>query len=76
MSGTSSRVPILGSIPWLGALFRSDSSATTRNRFFVFLRCSVLRHDGFEDLKYLSGIELGEAGLDDGWPVLEPRIIR
>ena len=71
-----SRVPLLGSIPFLGHLFRNQSKSTTKNRFFVFIRCTVLRRSNFEDLKYLSEGSLDEAGLDDSWPRMEPRIIR
>jgi hypothetical protein len=35
-----------------------------------------MHRDDFEDLKYASAAPLAEAGLDDGWPVLEPRVIR
>ena len=45
-------------------------------RFFVFLRCNVLRDASFEDLKYLSREPLEQAGLDDGWPRLLPRVMR
>ena len=71
-----SRVPVLGSLPLVGGLFRSRSTSRSKSRFFVFMRCSVLQHDRFEDLKYLSAGDLDAADLDDGWPVLEPRIMR
>jgi hypothetical protein len=35
-----------------------------------------MRSDSFEDLKYLSRVDLDVAGLDDGWPVLEPLVMR
>jgi general secretion pathway protein D len=72
----SSRVPVLGSIPVLGALFASTSKSRTRSRFFVFIRANVLRSGGFEELRYLSQADLDASRVDDGWPVLEPRIIR
>ena len=75
-SDAQSQVPILGSIPGLGRLFESSSTTETKTRFFVFLRCNVLRSEGLEDLKYVSRADLAEAALDDGWPVLEPRVIR
>lgn len=71
-----SQVPLLGGVPLLGEFFKSRSKTVSRSRFFVFIRASVLRHDGFEDLKYLSRPALFDAGIDDGWPVLEPRVIR
>jgi general secretion pathway protein D len=71
-----SQVPILGDIPILGALFQSTHKGTTKTRFFVFIRASVLRAPQFEDLKYLSDREALAAGVDTGWPELEPRVIR
>lgn len=70
------RVPILGSLPIVGALFKSRSTTSQQSRFYVFLRCSVLRSASFEDLRYLSAPALAEVGLDDGIPVVEPRVIR
>jgi len=72
----TSQVPYLGRVPLLGALFRDTSTTKQKARFFVFLRCTVLRGDRLEDLKYSSQAPLAEAGLDDGWPKLEPRVIR
>ena len=71
-----SRVPLLGSLPIVGHLFQSRSTTMTRSRFFVFLRCNVMRGATFEELKYASEPMLQAAGIDDGWPELEPRLIR
>jgi len=73
---SSSRVPFLGSIPILGALFSSQSKTRTKSHFYVFLKTSVLRSQTFEDLRYLSAGDLAAAKLDDGWPKVQPRIIR
>jgi general secretion pathway protein D len=73
---SSSRVPLLGSIPILGALFSSQSKTKTRSHFYVFLRTTVLRSQSFEDLRYVSEHELAAAKVDDGWPHIQPRIIR
>lgn len=75
-SEVSSHVPLLGRIPVLGALFSNRTQTDNKSRFFVFLRCTVLREGRFEDLKYLSGPELTAARVEDGWPVLQPRVIR
>jgi type II secretory pathway component GspD/PulD (secretin) len=75
-SDTVSKVPLLGDIPWLGALFQNRSQTRSKSRFFVFLRCSVMRGTTFEELRYLSDVDLAAAGIDDGLPELEPRIIR
>ncbi|MBK8172697.1 MAG: hypothetical protein IPK60_20500 [Sandaracinaceae bacterium] len=71
-----SRVPWLGSVPLIGNLFKNQSRTKTKSRFYVFLRCNVMRSSRFEDLKYESSRALDQVGLDDGWPVMEPRVIR
>jgi general secretion pathway protein D len=71
-----SRVPLLASIPLIGHAFKSQRKSATRSRFYVFLRCSVLRSASFEDLRYASRPALAAAGIEDDLPVVEPRIIR
>lgn len=71
-----SQIPLLGDLPIIGELFKNRSRSQSRSRFYVFIRANVLRHDGFEDLKYLSDREAVAADFDDGWPVLEPRVIK
>lgn len=39
----SARVPLLGDIPILGRLFRSDSSSTTKRNLMVFIRPTIVR---------------------------------
>ena len=70
-----SQIPLLADIPLIGELFKNRSRSTTRSRFYVFIRANVLRHDGFEDLKYLSDRDVLAADVDDGWPVVKPRVI-
>ncbi len=70
-----SQVPGLGAIPLVGELFKNRSNSRSRSRFYLFIRANILRHDGFQDLKYLSDRQLMAVGLDDGWPQVEPRII-
>ena len=48
---TSQRVPILGSIPVLGRLFRSDSVNRTKRNLMVFIRPGILR-DGLDSARY------------------------
>ncbi len=71
-----SQVPGLGGIPLVGELFRNRSRTENRSRFYIFIRPSVLRRLDFEDLRYLSEAPLAAGGVDDGWPVVEPRVIR
>jgi general secretion pathway protein D len=71
-----SRVPWLGEIPILGNLFKNQSKDDTKSRFYVFLRCNVMRASGFEDLKYASDKQAAAVGIEDGWPRLSPRVMR
>lgn len=75
-SESESRTPVLGSIPVLGGLFRSESGSNSRTRFYLFIRATVMRSPGFERLRYLSDVRAGEVGVDTGWPEVEPVIIR
>jgi type II secretory pathway component GspD/PulD (secretin) len=71
-----SSVPVLGDIPLVGALFSTQSKTENKARFFVFLRCNVMRASGFEDLKFASQQDLADAAVDDGQPKMKPRIMR
>ena len=74
---SESRIPLLGSIPYLGALFRSRSNSTNESKFFVFIRVSVLRRSDFSDLRYMSEERAKQAGIPhEGDPQLEPQFIR
>ncbi len=70
------RLPVLGRIPLVGNLFKSTSKSSSRQRFFAFIRATTLRDSGFEELKYLSEAAVEETGIDDGWPKVQPRVIR
>jgi general secretion pathway protein D len=41
----STRVPLLGSIPLIGKLFRTESSTKTKTNLLVFIRASIMRDD-------------------------------
>jgi len=71
-----SQIPLVGDIPFIGEAFKNRSITSSRTRFFVFIRSDVLRHTSFEDLKYLSDRDVADAGVDDGWPEVKPRVIR
>lgn len=75
-SDAEDKVPLLGDIPVLGNLFKSTSDSTSRTRFYVLIRASILRDPGFERLKYFSDTQSEEAGATLGWPTVSPRIIR
>jgi type II secretory pathway component GspD/PulD (secretin) len=72
----TNQVPGFARIPLIGELFKNRSNTNSRNRFFVFIRANILRHRSFEDLKYLSEVAAGHVAVEDGWPVVEPRVIR
>lgn len=42
---SSSRVPLLGSIPLVGKLFRNDSNSKVKTNLLVFIRATVIRDD-------------------------------
>jgi len=42
---TSQKVPILGDIPFLGRLFRSDGETVTKRNLLVFIRPTIIRED-------------------------------
>ena len=73
---SESATPWLSDVPLLGALFRSTSESTTRSRFFVFLRCSVMRGQTFEELRFASRADLDVAGIQSGAPEVQPLIMR
>jgi type II secretory pathway component GspD/PulD (secretin) len=72
----SSRLPLLGDLPLLGPLFRSDSRVVTHSRFYVFIRASILRSTDFQDLKFISDVDTHRADIDPRWPEVEPVLIR
>lgn len=65
-----SRIPILGSIPLIGELFKSRSKSEDRTRFFVFLRAKVERQGKYAGLALRTELDLEAAGLP---PDLPPR---
>ena len=65
-------IPILGDIPFLRFLFGTRSRNVENSTLFVFIRPVILRDDQFDDLKYISGRALKQAGLDDDFPKSEP----
>jgi len=80
-----SQIPLVGDIPYIGELFKSRSKSESVSKFFVFIRPSVMRHESFEDLKFLSddqwkATELNAAELGglwgEGWPEVKPQVIR
>ncbi|MEL6498011.1 MAG: secretin N-terminal domain-containing protein [Planctomycetota bacterium] len=71
-SDSSNRVPLLGDIPILGRLFRSDQESDSETTLFVFIRPTILRDDRFADLRYLSEQDVEAAGLPPDVPQSGP----
>ena len=81
---TDQRVPILGSIPILGNLFRSRDTEKVKTNLLVFIRPQILRdaesafRETNEKYNYIRGIQLGNQGdavplmPGTGRPVLPP----
>jgi general secretion pathway protein D len=45
MQDGQQKVPLLGDIPWLGRLFRSDSSNLTTSNLLIFIKPTIIRED-------------------------------
>ena len=65
---STSQVPLIGDVPGLGWLFGTRSHSHSKVRLYAFIRPTILRDDGFEDLKYISKEDLKTAEVDDGTP--------
>ena len=63
---SKSKVPFLGDIPYLGKLFRSDSSTTEKTNLMVFIHPTILHNDQdinrFSRVKYnyMRGLQIRE----------------
>ena len=64
-----SKVPLLGDIPYIGGLFRSESRSKTRTNLMVFLRPVVLRDAESTNKLSLDRYELIRAQQKDAQPV-------
>lgn len=78
LSTSNQRVPLLGDIPGLGRLFRSDASKNTKQNLMVFIRPRILRDGeslaGLSQQKYQSlqqGTPLKLPALAEGMPLLQ-----
>ncbi|MCA9303180.1 MAG: hypothetical protein KC996_03565 [Phycisphaerales bacterium] len=68
-------VPLLGDLPLLGQLFRNDRESGGESTIFVFIRPTILRNNGFDDLRLLSEQDVTDAGLDPDFPQSEPMLM-
>jgi general secretion pathway protein D len=67
-----SKVPLLGDIPFIGALFRSESRERKRTNLMVFLRPIVLRDADAASRLSLDRYEQIRAEQKDGQPLANP----
>jgi type II secretory pathway component GspD/PulD (secretin) len=72
----SSRVPLLGDLPLIGWLFRSESRTISHSRFYVFIRASILRGADFQHLRFISDVDMRHADVDPHWPEVEAVLIK
>lgn len=75
-STSTSQIPLLGDVPLIGELFKNRAIGSNRTRFFAFIKATVLRSSGLDDLKYISRVDRDAMGVDDGFPEVRPRVIR
>ncbi len=75
-SDADTKTPVLGDIPIIGNLFKSQTESLSTTKFYLFIRASVLRSPAFERLKYISDRAAEESDSDFGWPTVKPIIIR
>jgi general secretion pathway protein D len=69
-----SKVPVLGDIPYVGALFRSESRTKKRTNLMVFLRPIVMRDSGTTERMSLDRYEQIRAFQKDNQPPLNPML--
>jgi type II secretory pathway component GspD/PulD (secretin) len=69
------KVPILGDIPLLGALFQDQSERSSLRTLYVFITPRILRDENFTDLRLLTEGPIERAKLDPLVPPLEPAVI-
>jgi general secretion pathway protein D len=63
-SRTVNKIPLLGDIPLLGELFKSQRKVERRTNLYIFLRPKILRDANFDDLREESRDRLRQADFD------------
>jgi general secretion pathway protein D len=69
---SKSKVPLLGDIPFFGALFRSESREKRRSNLMVFLRPTILRNAESANQLSLDRYDLIRAGQKEAQPPANP----
>ncbi|MCA8915700.1 MAG: type II secretion system secretin GspD [Planctomycetes bacterium] len=63
-SKTVNKIPLLGDIPLIGELFKSQRTVERRTNLYIFLRPKILKDANFDDYKELSYQKLHDAESD------------
>lgn len=74
-SRTVVKVPLLGDIPIVGALFRDDNKNSRKTTLYVFLTPRILKDPNFEDLKLLTRGPQYRSELDPDIPQMKPSMM-
>ena len=83
---TGGKVPILGDLPLIGGLFRSQSKANLQKKLYIFVKAEIIRpeesltaNNGLVELsqRNRAAFERDEAEFQafEGWPGIEPEIM-
>ncbi|MCC5828820.1 MAG: hypothetical protein JJU36_05175 [Phycisphaeraceae bacterium] len=75
-SESATKIPILGDLPALKHLFRSQTVNHSDSTLFAFVRPVILRDDEFRDLKHLSRQDARNAGIPADYPESSPMLIK
>lgn len=63
-SKSVSKIPLLGDLPLIGELFKSQRTVERRTNLYIFLRPKIMKDANFDDLKSLSREKRAEAEAD------------
>jgi general secretion pathway protein D len=76
---SAQKVPILGSIPFLGSLFRYQDTSSSKSNLMVFLRAEIMRTDEdmngatAEKYEYIRGLQVEQR--DKGLPLMSNELL-
>jgi len=73
-TSTNSKIPLLGDIPYLGQLFRSESREKRRSNLMVFLRPTILRDAGSANKLSLDRYDMIRASQQNSMPAQHPML--
>ncbi|MCC6677606.1 MAG: hypothetical protein IT436_10725 [Phycisphaerales bacterium] len=69
------KVPLLGDIPYIGALFSDDNKNNRKTTLYVFLTPRILKDENFNDLKNLTRGPQYKSKLDPDIPEMKPSMM-